>query len=75
MNVLGHTPTYVEAVVRYVECKCLLSGVTTSQGISLYGVRVNKYYRGVVRNVESPTDPRLPAASTKISDVDDVESL
>ncbi len=75
MSVLGRSPTYVEAVVRYVECKCLLSGVTTSQGISLYGVRVNKYYRGVVRNVEAPTDPRLPAASTKISDVDDVESF
>src|SRR5262245_31667555 len=36
MTVLGKTPGYVEAVVRYVECKCLLGGVTTSQGIALF---------------------------------------
>ena len=75
MFVLGRTPTYAEAVVRYVECKCLVSGVTTSQGISLYGVQVNDYYRGVVRNVEMPTDPRLPKASTKISDVTSAEDF
>ena len=69
MYVLGRTPGYVEAVVRYVECKCLLAGVTTSQGISLYGVSPNRYYRGIVRNVESPSDPDLSKAATKISDV------
>src|SRR5437764_6602578 len=36
MEVLGRTPGYVEAIVRYVECKCLLSGVTASQGIALF---------------------------------------
>lgn len=71
MAILGNTPTYPEAIVRYVECKCLLAGVTTSQGISLYGVGLNDYYRGIVRNVEAPTNIALPKANTKISDVDD----
>src|SRR5207248_10199044 len=31
MKVLAHTPECVQAVVRYVECKCLLGGTTTSQ--------------------------------------------
>ena len=35
MTVLGKAPGYVEAVVRYVECKCLLGGVTTAQGVAL----------------------------------------
>lgn len=75
MYVLGRTPSYVEAIVRYVECKCLVAGVTTSQGISLFGVGVNKYYRGIVRNVETPTHPRLPKAYSKISDVKDAEKF
>src|SRR3954470_22051975 len=33
MTVLGKTVGLSEAVVRYVECKCLVAGVTTSQGI------------------------------------------
>src|SRR5215467_4810114 len=50
MNVLGKTPGYVEAIVRYVECKCLLGGVTTSQGIALFSNNgIQKYYRGIVR--------------------------
>jgi cytosine/adenosine deaminase-related metal-dependent hydrolase len=36
MTVLGKTPGYVEAVVRYVECKSMLGGVTTAQGIALF---------------------------------------
>ena len=36
MRVIGQTPELVPALVRYVECKCLLGGVTTSQGIQLY---------------------------------------
>lgn len=75
MHVLGHTPPYAAAIVRYVECKCLVAGVTTSQGISLYGVHLGDFYRGIVRNVESPTDPNLPKASTKISDVDDAKGF
>lgn len=66
-QVLGRTPGVVEALVRFVECKCLLGGVTTSQGITLSsspGIRV--YYKGIVRNVEQTDDPQLPHAGTRI---------
>lgn len=63
---------YLAALVRYVECKCLMGGVTTSQGITLASnAGVIKYYRGVVRNVEHPDDPALPAAETRTDDVVD----
>jgi 5-methylthioadenosine/S-adenosylhomocysteine deaminase len=71
MKVVGRTPELLPALVRYVECKCLIGGVTTSQGIELYsnsGVR--RYYRGVVRNVEQTDEPDLPEAATKIADVE-----
>ena len=71
MGVLGRTHGYVEAIVRYVECKCLLAGVTTSQGIALYSNGgIQKYYRGVIRNVEDTGDDALPQALTRISDVE-----
>jgi 5-methylthioadenosine/S-adenosylhomocysteine deaminase len=69
--VLGTTDGLVQSVVRYVEAKCLVSGVTTTQGVSLSsnsGIR--RFYRGVVRNVEQTDDPELPEASTRIADVD-----
>jgi 5-methylthioadenosine/S-adenosylhomocysteine deaminase len=71
MTVLGKTPDYVEAVVRYVECKCLLGGVTTAQGVALFSNQgITRYYRGVVRNVEETGEDDLPDAATKISDVE-----
>lgn len=71
MTVLGKTPGYVEAVVRYVECKCLLGGVTTSQGLALFSnAGITRYYRGVVRNAESPDAPDLRPASSRIADVE-----
>ena len=71
MTVLGKTPGYVEALVRYVECKCLLGGVTTAQGIALFSNQgITRYYRGVVRNVEETGEDDLPDAATKISDVE-----
>jgi cytosine/adenosine deaminase-related metal-dependent hydrolase len=78
MTVLGKTPGYVEAVVRYVECKCLLGGVTTSQGIALFSNQgIAQYYRGVVRKVEETGEADLPDAATRISDVEaeDVETF
>jgi len=67
---------YLAALVRYVEVKCLLAGVTTSQGITLASnAGVIKYYRGIVRNVEQPDDPALPAANTLTSDVNDAEDF
>ena len=58
-------------LVRYVECKCLLGGVTTSQGIMLNSnAGIRRYYRGILRNVEQTDDPDLPEAQGRIADVD-----
>jgi 5-methylthioadenosine/S-adenosylhomocysteine deaminase len=70
MKVIGGQSELIPSLVRYVECKCLLAGVTTSQGIALSsnsGIR--SFYEGVIRTVERPDDPRLPAAGTRIPDV------
>lgn len=70
MNILGKTPGFVEAIVRYVECKCLVAGVTTSQGIMLFSnAGIKKYYRGIVRNVEDTEEPLLPNVSGHIPDI------
>jgi 5-methylthioadenosine/S-adenosylhomocysteine deaminase len=70
MQVIGKTPALVPALVRYVEAKSLVSGVTTSQGIALFSdAGIRRYYRGVVRNVEEPDDPSLPPAASRIPDV------
>jgi hypothetical protein len=71
MAVIGKTPALLPALVRYVEGKCLLAGVTTSQGIRLSSNSgVSRYYRGVVRNVEQTKEAALPEAQTRIQDVD-----
>jgi cytosine/adenosine deaminase-related metal-dependent hydrolase len=71
MKVLAHTPTYVPAIVRYVEAKCLVAGTTTSQGLALSSFAgIQHYYRGIVRNVEQTDDPELPEAADHIADVD-----
>jgi cytosine/adenosine deaminase-related metal-dependent hydrolase len=58
------------ALVRYVECKCLLGGVTTSQGVKLASnAGVQRFYRGIVRNVEQTDDPELPEAQGRIPDI------
>ena len=45
------------ALVRYVETKCLLGGVTSSQGISLQSDQLDAYYRGAMRVVETRSNP------------------
>lgn len=73
MTVLGKSknPFLLPALIRYVECKCLVAGVTTSQGIELFSNRgARRYYRGIVRNVENTEDEKLPDAEAKISDVE-----
>ncbi|MFT3720549.1 amidohydrolase family protein [Pseudorhodoferax sp.] len=58
-------------LVRYVECRCLFGGVTTSQGIMLSSnAGIQRYYRGIVRNVERTDDPLLSEAQGRIADVD-----
>jgi cytosine/adenosine deaminase-related metal-dependent hydrolase len=71
MKVLAHTPDCVPAIVRYVECKCLVAGTTTSQGIALSSYSgIQRFYKGVVRNVEQTDEPDLPEAATHIADVE-----
>jgi cytosine/adenosine deaminase-related metal-dependent hydrolase len=77
MTVLGEyrdargQPALLPALVRYVECKCLLGGVTTSQGVKLASnAGIQRFYRGIVRNVEQTDDPELPEAQGRIPDVD-----
>lgn len=69
MGVLGRVSGYIEAVVRYVEAKALLGGVTTSQGIALYSNANRRIYHGLVRNVEQPGGSGLPRAESRVEDV------
>jgi cytosine/adenosine deaminase-related metal-dependent hydrolase len=71
MKLIGKIPGLMPAVVRFVECKCLLGGVTTSQGVELFSnMGARRFYRGIVRNVERTGDPGLPEAGTRIPDVE-----
>ncbi len=76
MEVLGHLDGYLQAIVRYTECKLLFSGVTSSQGITLAShSNIRKMYKGMVRNVEQTLDDDLKAAKTKIADIKDASAL
>lgn len=71
MKLLGGRPDLLSSLARYVECKCLLAGTTTTQGIELFSnAGARRFYRGIVRNVEQTNDPSLPEAGTRIPDVD-----
>ena len=77
MTVLGEyrdasgQAAFLPALVRYVECKCLFGGVTTSQGIRLNSnAGISRYYRGLIRNVEQTDDPSLSEAQARIGDID-----
>lgn len=71
VKVLGSTEWHASALAKYVECKCLLSGTTTSQGITLQSNNgIKKYFKGVIRNVEQPMLKKLKSAKTRIADVE-----
>ena len=71
MKTIGEATDLLPALVRYVECKSLVGGVTTTQGIALFSAPgVRRYYRGIVRNVEETGDKALPEAGSRIADVD-----
>lgn len=53
---------YARSIARFVECRSLLGGTTTTQGLSSGGTGGKKWYRGLTRNVEAPYDPVFPAA-------------
>ena len=64
-------PSLLAPLVRYVECKCMLGGVTTSQGIMLSSnAGIQRFYRGLLRNVENTDDSGLSEAQGRIADVD-----
>jgi cytosine/adenosine deaminase-related metal-dependent hydrolase len=70
MKVLGPDPEVMPAIVRYVECKALVAGTTTSQGIALFSnAGARRYYRGNIRNVEETEDMELPEAGATIPDI------
>ena len=62
-------PNVLAAIARVAETKCLLGGVTTSQGISLKSGHLQKYYHGAMRVVEDPTEPGFFKAATHIPDL------
>ncbi len=71
MRIVGETDGLIQAAVRWVEAKCLVAGVTTSQGVALYSrAGAKTFYRGLVRNVEETNDDLMPEAATKIGDVE-----
>ena len=67
-QVLGQSPGVLQALVRYVECRAMLGGATSTQGITLANASsLTRHFKGLVRNVESPGDPELAAANTNIA--------
>jgi hypothetical protein len=67
-QVLGRTNGVLQALVRFVECRAMLGGVTSTQGITLANAQgITRFFKGLVRNVESPGDPGLESAGTNIA--------
>lgn len=64
-NVIGKNKDqdYARSIARFVECRSLLGGTTTTQGLSASTTGGRKWYKGLTRNVEAPVDPAFPAAS------------
>lgn len=57
---------YPRSIARFVECRSLLGGTTTTQGLSAGGGA--KWYEGLTRNVEAPRDAAFPAAGGQTLD-------
>lgn len=56
---------YQRAIARYVECRSLMGGVTTTQGIAKAD---GTFYKGLIRNVEFPEDSSWPTAEGQTLD-------
>src|SRR6516164_9222063 len=76
-GVIASVPELIRATIRYVECKSLIAGTTTSQGITLRAEPIKHLYQGIVRNAELPDAPGLVPARPKIGDVtpDDLDAF
>ena len=60
----------IKPIVRYIEAKLLVSGVTSGQGMkSTFGA--TKLYHGLLRNFEQPDDPQLPSVNHLVPDIED----
>jgi len=70
LGVLAKNPSTIPALVRYVETKALVSGTTAVQGMRSSWKPTETFFSGAVRNFEVTGDKDLPAAGTKIDDVD-----
>jgi cytosine/adenosine deaminase-related metal-dependent hydrolase len=68
-GVIASVPELIRATIRYVECKSLIAGTTTSQGITLRAEPIKHLYPGIVRKAESPGVPGLDSARAKVGDV------
>nr|WP_180204876.1 amidohydrolase family protein [Pseudomonas sp. SbOxS1]NYU04876.1 amidohydrolase family protein [Pseudomonas sp. SbOxS1] len=60
----------IKPIVRYVEAKLLMGGVTSGQGMHSR-FRGESLYRGIVRNFEVTGDPHLKAARHRVGDLTD----
>lgn len=69
-TLLTHHPQeiYPKSVARFVECRSLLGGVTTTQGLTLSSLGPTvPYYEGLVRNVELRYGNDWPVATDNIN--------
>jgi hypothetical protein len=69
-RIIGSNPDvdYPRSIARFVECRSLLGGTTTTQGLSSSGNGGHNWYQGLTRNVEAPGDTSFPAASGQTLD-------
>jgi 5-methylthioadenosine/S-adenosylhomocysteine deaminase len=70
-TLLTHHPQeiYPKSVARFVECRALLGGVTTTQGLTLSSLgKTVPYYQSLVRSVEFSYAPTLPVGTDYIDD-------
>ncbi|MFC2155219.1 amidohydrolase family protein [Acidobacteriota bacterium] len=63
-----YAPT-AKAIVRYVEAKSLIGGVTTGQDIKTRSGFRKGYFQGAIRNIEETDDDHLPEAGGTIMDL------
>jgi hypothetical protein len=68
-GVIASLPDLIRATIRYVECKSVIAGTTTSQGLTLRTTAIKHLYQGIVRNAELPDAAGLIPARPKIGDV------
>lgn len=70
-TLLTHHPQeiYPKSVARFVECRALLGGVTTTQGLTISSLgKTVDYYQGLIRNVEFSYGANWPTATDHIND-------